>query len=334
LPSPEELRRRLPLPPPLAEQIERTRREISDVLRGRDRSRLVAIVGPCSIHDADSALEYARRLAGAARRHRHELVVVMRTYFEKPRSVLGWKGYLNDPDLDGGCDARRGIALSRELLLAVGELGLPCASEVLDPIACRYLEDLLSWTAIGARTAESQIHRELASGLAAPVGIKNGLDGNIDSAVHAAVAAASPHTSLALDDSGRAIAVRTAGNPGAHVVLRGGRRGPNHDPGSVAAAALGAASLGLERPVFIDCSHGNSGKDHRRQAGVCREVLAQIRGGQTAIGGLLLESHLMPGRQRWETGQAAAPDQSITDACMGWDETEALLAEIAAGVLT
>jgi 3-deoxy-7-phosphoheptulonate synthase len=332
LASPEELRRRLPAAPALKAIIARSRREISDVLRGHDPSRLVVVVGPCSIHDPESAVEYARRLAGEAAEHRDELVLVMRTYLEKPRSLLGWKGYLNDPDLDGSCDAARGIELSRELLLAVGELGLPCASELLDPIAARYLEDLLSWTAIGARTAESQIHRELASGLRCPVGIKNGLDGDLTSAVHGALAAASPHTSLALDDAGRAVAVRSEGNPGAHVVLRGGREGSNHDPNSVAAAARGVEPLGLQRPVFVDCSHGNSARDHRRQASVCREVLEQLRGGQTDIGGLLLESHLEPGRQEWAPGQAARPNQSITDACMGWDETGALLGEIATSV--
>jgi 3-deoxy-7-phosphoheptulonate synthase len=330
--SPNALRRRLPVTSQLRDGVRRTRHEIADVLHGRDRERLVVVVGPCSIHDPQSAIEYARRLATAAARHKRDLVVVMRTYFEKPRSVLGWKGLLNDPDLDGSCDTARGIELSRALLVEIGALGLPCASELLDPIAAPYLEDLLAWAAIGARTATSQTHRELASRLPMPVGFKNGPDGDIASGIHGAVSARSPHTSLAVDHTGRAGRSESAGNPDAHLVLRGGGGRSNHGAESVAAAAMQARSLTLARPLFVDCSHANSGNDHERQPDVCREVLAQVAHGQKSIAGLMLEGHLEPGRQVWETGQRALPRRSITDACMGWQQTEDLLAEAAASV--
>jgi 3-deoxy-7-phosphoheptulonate synthase len=305
--------------------------QIADILHGRD-DRLVVIAGPCSIHDPSSALAYAGRLADQAALHRGELVVVMRTYFEKPRTLLGWKGYLNDPDLDGRCDVSRGIELSRGLLCAIGELGLPCASELLDPIATPYLEELLSWAAVGARTATSQIHRELASGLTLPVGIKNTPDGDIGAGVEGALAARSPHTRLAIDASGRAAVSRSNGNPDAHVVLRGGGGRTNHGPEDVKRAAGLAAPLGLAKPLMVDCSHANCRKDHRRQPGVCRQVLTQVAAGQHPIAGLMLESHLEEGRQRHTRAERPSAGQSITDPCIGWKQTEALLAQAAAAV--
>jgi len=328
LASPAELRLRHPVPAGLRARIDASRRAVADVLHGRD-PRLLVVVGPCSLHDADGAREYARRLAPLAARHEDALVCVMRAYVEKPRSGPGWKGLLNDPDLDGSCDVARGVEVSRALLLSLAELGVACASELLDPLAARYLEDLLAWAAIGARTAESQVHRELASRCAMPVGVKNGMAGEVDAAVLGALAAREPHASLEVGDCGRVGTVRSRGNPDTHVVLRGGRGGSNHGPAEVARAAALAAPLGLARPLLVDCSHGNSGKDHRRQAAVCREVLAQVRDGQPAIAGLLLEGHLREGRQAWEPGQAAEPDRSITDACMGWEETADLLEEAA-----
>lgn len=329
LPSPRELRERLPLSSPGRARIEGARRAIHDVLHGRDRDRLVVVVGPCSIHDPDSVVEYAERLAVVAERHADTLVVVMRSYLEKPRSSLGWKGYLNDPDLDGSCDLAKGLERSRALLLEISERGVACASELLDPIAARYLEDLLSWTAIGARTALSQTHRELASGLPLPVGVKNGVDGDVEAAIQGALVARSPHTALSVDEAGCAGTIRSDGNPDAHVVLRGGRGGPNHDPESVRNATARARALDLARPVFVDCSHGNSQKDPRRQAAVLRAVLAQIRAGGTSIGGVLVESHLESGRQARIPGRKPDPQRSITDACIGWKETEGLLDEAA-----
>lgn len=332
LPAPAELRRALPLAAEGAHRIAGARAAIADVLHGRDAQRLVVVAGPCSVHDRDGALAYAHRLAAAASWHRRELVVVMRAYVEKPRSGPGWKGFLNDPDLDGRCDARTGLVRSRELLLAIAGLGLPCASELLDPIAFRYLEDLLAWSTLGARTAASQPHRELASALPLPIGVKNPLDGDVGVAVEGAAAAHRPQRFLGIDACGRAASVRSPGNPDAHVVLRGGRDGANHGARAVAAAAALAEPLGLARPLFVDCSHANSGKDHARQPRVCRELLAQVRDGRREIAGLLLESHLEPGRQDLEPGRRPHPARSITDACIGWEDTARLLDEAAEAV--
>lgn len=332
--SPGALRRRQAPGPAARDVIERTRREIADVLSGREPHRLVVVMGPCSIHDQSVALEYAARLAAAASAHREDLIVVMRSYFEKPRSRGGWKGLINDPRLDGSCDLAGGLELAREILVAIGELGLPCASELLDPLIAPYLEDLLSWASIGARTVESQPHRELASGLSLPVGVKNGLDGDVSPAVNALHAIAQPHRRLALLADGSVAAVQTPGNPNAHLVLRGGASGPNYSELQVEAAAAVTLREGLARPIWVDCSHGNSGKDHRLQAHACRAVLEQVRAGRNAIGGLLIESNLREGQQTWQVGQAGSRGVSITDACIGWDESEWLLGEIAAAVRT
>jgi 3-deoxy-7-phosphoheptulonate synthase len=331
LPSPAALCARLPRTSRASETVARARAAIRDALHGRD-ARLVAVVGPCSIHDPAAALDYARRLARVARELDDALVVAMRTYFEKPRSALGWKGMINDPRLDGSCEIGLGLATAREVLLAVSELGLACASELLDPITRHYVGDLLAWACIGARTSESQIHREMASGLAMPVGIKNPTSGEIAPARDALLAARSPHRHLGIGADGGFRRIETRGNPDAHLVLRGGERGPNFAARDVARAADLVAPLGLARPILIDCSHANSGKDPRRQPFVLRDVLDQIESASSPILGVLLESHLEPGRQALHAGTPLAYGVSLTDACLGWDDTEALLREAAARV--
>jgi 3-deoxy-7-phosphoheptulonate synthase len=325
LPSPRLLRHRLPCPPETATRIRLARGAIRDILYGRDPRRLVAVVGPCSIHDPDQAMEYALRLARLARETHGQLVVVMRTYFEKPRTAVGWKGLINDPDLDGSCDGARGLERARRLLLDINALGLACAAEVLDPMTVPYLEDLLSWACIGARTSESQIHRELASRLPMPVGFKNRTDGNLKTAQDALVTARRPHTFFGIDDDGRPALHRSPGNPDAHLVLRGGGGVPNHDPEVVAWAATRARQLGLVRPVWVDCSHGNSNQNHLLQGSVCRHVLDQVRGGHQVIGGLMLESFLEAGSQPFAPGAELRRGVSITDDCIDWNETEELL---------
>ena len=329
---PRAVKAKLPVGAPERELVRATRAAIRDVLHGRDRHRLVVVVGPCSIHDPEAALDYARRLAAVAEATRESLVVVMRTYFEKPRTTVGWKGLINDPHLDGSCAIAEGLELARRVLVDVNRLGMPCGSELLDPITPQYVADLLAWAAIGARTTESQTHREMASGLSMPVGFKNGTDGGLQVAVDAVVSARHPHTFLGIDVDGITSAIRTQGNPDRHVVLRGGRGQANHHAADVARAAALVAGEDIPRPIMIDCLHGNSGKDPARQLRVCREVLEQVRGGQQALMGLLVESNLFSGRQDWKPGAPLAYGVSITDACLGWDDTEALLRETAAAV--
>ncbi len=332
LPPPVELVGRLTVSESARAQIAATRQEIGAIVHGSDGERLVVVVGPCSIHDRATAIEYAERLHGVALRTRGELVVVMRTYFEKPRTTVGWKGFLHDPDLDGSCDFATGLERARALLGEINELGLACGTEALDPITPQYLGDLVSWAAIGARTTESQRHRELASGLSTPVGFKNSTCGDVEVALNALVSARSPHTFFGIDPEGRVSLVRTRGNPTLHLVLRGGDHGTNFEAESVNQAAEGARALGIPRGVMVDCSHGNSSKDHARQPSVCRDVIGQVRSGQRAIMGLMLESHLEPGNQAWKPGAQLEPGVSITDPCIGWGETEALLYEIAEAV--
>ncbi len=329
---PRAVKAKLPVGPAEGELIAATRAAIRDVLHGRDRRRLVVVVGPCSIHDPDAACDYARRLAEVARATRESLVIVMRTYFEKPRTTVGWKGLINDPHLDGSCAIAEGLELARRVLLDVSRLGVPCGGELLDPITPQYVADLLAWAAIGARTTESQTHREMASGLSMPVGFKNGTDGGLQVAVDAMVSARHPHTFLGIDVDGVTSAIRTQGNPDRHVVLRGGRGQANYHPADVARAAALVASEGVARPVMVDCSHGNSGKDPTRQLRVCREALEQVRGGQEGLMGLLLESNLVAGRQDWKPDVPLAYGVSITDACLGWEETREVLLEAAAAV--
>ena len=332
LEAPRAVKRRVPASPRAAATVRSARERLRDLIHGRDERRLLVVVGPCSIHDEAAALEYAARLAPLAREVSDALVVVMRTYFEKPRTTVGWKGLLNDPHLDGSCDIGHGLELARRILLAVNELGVPCATEVLDPVTPQYLADLVSWAAIGARTTESQTHREMASGLSMPVGFKNGTDGSLAGAANALVSAAHGHGFLGIDDAGATAVVKTRGNPDRHLVLRGGAAGPNFDAGTVAEAARLAAAQGIARGVLVDCSHDNSGKDPTRQAAVCRDVLAQLAAGQRALLGVMLESHLLAGRQDWVRGVPLVHGRSITDACIGFEETEALLRDLAEAV--
>jgi 3-deoxy-7-phosphoheptulonate synthase len=328
LPSPAALAARLPRSPRVEATVERGRRAIRAALRGAD-PRFVAIVGPCSIHEAGAALDYARRLAPLATELGDTLTLVMRTYFEKPRSALGWKGFINDPDLDGTCDMAEGLARARALLREVNELGVPCASEILDPIVRHYTQDLLAWACIGARTSESQIHREMASGLLLPVGIKNPTSGELGPAIDAVMTARSPHRHLGVAPGGGFVRIQTAGNPDAHLVLRGGARGPNFSPRDVADAAESLEPLALARPVLVDCSHGNSGKDPELQPDVLRAVVEQFETAETPLLGAMLESHLRSGRQPLRADTPPAYGVSLTDACLGWPETESLLREVA-----
>jgi 3-deoxy-7-phosphoheptulonate synthase len=329
---PAVLRARVPLLPRARRLVAEKRRAIGDVVHGRDPDRIIVVVGPCSIHDPQAGLDYARRLQPLASGLRDELVVVMRTYVEKPRSCIGWKGFVNDPDLDGRCDLDAGLERARALLSRIAELGVACGAELLDPLVSRYLIDHLSWGAIGARTVQSQTHRELASSLPLPVGLKNGTDGGLEGARDALVAVGRPHSFVGIDDSGAAAVIRSSGCRDRHLVLRGGSGQPNYGPASVARAAICGRREGIARPVMVDCSHGNSRKDPARQPAVCRSVLRQISRGQSAISGIMLESHLNPGRQEWKPGQPLAYGVSITDACLDWKETETLLCEIAATV--
>ena len=322
----------MPATAEVAECVLSARQAVRDVLHGRDAQRLVVIVGPCSLHDPKAALDYASRLAPLARDLEDALVVIMRAYFEKPRTTVGWKGLINDPHLDGSCDIPAGLELTRSLLLEINSLGLPCASELLDPVTPQYISDLVAWAAIGARTTESQTHREMASGLSMPVGFKNGTDGNLATAVNAMVSAAEPHSFLGIDVDGSSAVIKTAGNPDRHLVLRGGSSGPNYDREHVARAAQLTRQERASRGVMVDCSHDNSGKDHTRQGEVCRDVLSQVREGEHAIMGVMLESHLEAGRQDWQPDEPLAYGLSITDACIGWDETESLLTDLATSV--
>ncbi len=322
LPSPAELRQRLPLSTALAQRVHTDREAVRAILDGRDE-RLLVVVGPCSLHDPLSALEYAERLVELSTRVADRLLLVMRAYVEKPRTTVGWKGLLYDPRLDGSDDLAEGLALSRRLMLQMIERGLPVASELLQPLAAGYLDDLLAWGAIGARTSESQVHRELVSGLDLPVGFKNGTDGGIAIACDAMRAAARPHRHFGLDAQGRPARVETAGNPHTHLVLRGGHAGPNHDPDSVRAAREGLERQGVPARIMVDCSHANSGKDPLRQPAVFASLLEQHLAGDRSLRGAMLESHLFEGCQ--PLSPTLRYGVSITDGCLGWEATEALL---------
>jgi 3-deoxy-7-phosphoheptulonate synthase len=330
LPTPAEVRAELPLSDSAAALVETSRAEIEAVLRGDD-PRLLVVVGPCSVHDPDAALDYARRLAVVAAQHRDDLLIVMRVYFEKPRSTGGWKGLINDPYLDGTHRVAEGLRMARRLLIDVLELGLPVGCEFLEPTSPQYIADAVSWGAIGARTTESQIHRQLASGLSMPIGFKNATDGDVQVAVDGCAVAAQSHVFFGVTDEGRAALVTTSGNEAAHVILRGGRGAPNYDSASVADAAALLARAGLAPRVIVDASHGNSGKSHVRQASVLHELAHQVRAGDP-IAGLMAESFLVPGNQPLTDAgrEALVYGQSITDACIGWDDTRELLDELAA----
>ncbi|MES1183575.1 MAG: 3-deoxy-7-phosphoheptulonate synthase [Myxococcales bacterium] len=329
--SPDDVTRELPLSDRAADVVFRARQEIQAVLDGRDQRKLV-IVGPCSIHDPIAALDYAGRLLELRERVKDALLVVMRVYFEKPRTTVGWKGLINDPHLDGTYDIPTGIRTARGLLREIAELGLPAATEMLDPIIPQYIADLVSWTAIGARTTESQTHREMASGLSMPVGLKNGTDGGLSVAINAMIAASRPHSFLGVDGAGRVGVVRTAGNPYCHVVLRGGAGGPNYGALEVAKAVAALQKAKVSPRVMIDASHDNSGKDPLRQPAVLGDVGAQLRGGEQNIIGVMLESHLREGRQELVDKATLNYGQSITDGCIGFDATVEVLESFAADV--
>ncbi|HZG65654.1 MAG TPA: 3-deoxy-7-phosphoheptulonate synthase [Herpetosiphonaceae bacterium] len=322
---------RLPLPIEGAVTVHRTRQEVSRILAGED-DRLIVVVGPCSIHDPDAALDYARRLAPLADELASELRILMRVYFEKPRTTVGWKGLVNDPHLDGSFAVNEGLHLARQLLLDVVALGLPAGCEFLDPITPQFIADAVTWGAIGARTTESQVHRNLTSGLSMPVGFKNGTSGDIQMAVDAMHAAAYPHQFMSVTEQGLAAIVVTRGNRDTHVILRGGRSGPNYDTESVQRALAALDAGGLPPRVMIDTSHGNSGKDFRRQPAVASAIADQVAAGEPGIIGVMLESFLVDGRQELTDRSRLTVGQSITDACMGWDMTVPVLHELAAAV--
>ncbi|MGM9491904.1 3-deoxy-7-phosphoheptulonate synthase [Ideonella sp. YS5] len=328
--SPALLQDEMPMPESAQTLVEQSRRELAEVLAGRD-DRLIAIVGPCSIHDHDQALDYARRLKSLAGELQRELLVVMRVYFEKPRTTVGWKGYINDPRLDGSFRINEGLRRARALLLDVAALGLPAGTEFLDLLSPQYIADLVSWGAIGARTTESQSHRQLASGLSCPVGFKNGTDGGVKVAADAVVAARASHAFMGMTKMGQAAIFETRGNDDCHVILRGGKT-PNYQAADVEAACAVLRSAGLREQVMVDFSHANSSKQHRKQIEVGADVAAQIAAGERRITGVMIESHLEEGRQELVEGQSLQPGVSITDACLGWADTEPVLRTLAEAV--
>ncbi|GAB2734302.1 3-deoxy-7-phosphoheptulonate synthase [Melaminivora jejuensis] len=329
--TPALLQEGLPTPPAAQQLVEDSRAAIARVLAGQD-DRLIVVVGPCSIHDRDEALEYARRLKAEADALAGELLIVMRVYFEKPRTTVGWKGYINDPHLDGSFAINEGLERARALLLDILELGLPVGTEFLDLLSPQFISDLVSWGAIGARTTESQSHRQLASGLSCPVGFKNGTDGGVRVAADAMLAARAPHAFMGMTKMGQAAIFETRGNGDCHVILRGGKA-PNYDTAHVQAACELLAKSGLREQVMIDLSHANSSKQHARQIEVGRDVAARIAGGDARITGVMIESHLNEGRQDIVPGQALAHGVSVTDACISFAQTVPLLRALAAAVL-
>jgi len=331
LPPPEHLIRFFPIQgTPVETLIDDTRRRVRDILHGRS-DRLLVVIGPCSIHDPAAAVAYAERLAAERVRFAGELEVLMRVYFEKPRTTVGWKGLINDPYLNGSFRINEGLRIARDLLVRINQAGVPAGCEFLDVISPQYIGDLVSWGAIGARTTESQVHRELASGLSAAVGFKNGTDGNVRIAVDAILAARQKHHFLSVHKSGQVSIVETRGNDDCHIILRGGRQ-PNYDAASVKAACDELRKAGLAERLMIDCSHANSRKDYRRQSEVCGDVGAQVAAGDGRILGVMIESHLVEGRQDLEPGRALTFGQSITDACLGWEASVQLLEQLARSV--
>jgi 3-deoxy-7-phosphoheptulonate synthase len=331
--SPAILMEELPLSERASQTVATNRRALDAILAGED-DRLAVVVGPCSIHDPKAALEYGERLAAKAAALSGELCVVMRVYFEKPRTTVGWKGLINDPHLDGSFDINSGLRTARGLLVQLADMGLPAGSEFLDTISPQFIADLICWGAIGARTTESQIHRELASGLSMPVGFKNGTDGNVQIALDAIGAARHRHHFLSVTKQGISAIVETAGNALCHLILRGGSRGTNFDADSVGAAADKLREASLPQRIMVDCSHGNSDKDHKRQPAVARDVAAQLAAGGRDIFGVMLESHLVEGNQKQQADSELVYGQSITDACIGWQDTIGVLEDLAAAVVT
>ena len=329
LAPPRELKRRYPQTAASTRTVETARQVVRDILDGRD-SRKLGVVGPCSIHDPEQALEYAKRFKALAEATAGQLFLVMRVYFEKPRTTVGWKGFINDPHLDDSFLMEEGLAAARKLLLDLAEMGVPAGIEALDPITPQYLADLVAWSAIGARTTESQTHREMASGLSMPVGIKNGTDGGVQVAINALKSMATPHAFLGIDQDGRCALHQTRGNRHGHVVLRGGSSGPNYDAASVAAATAELGQAGVSSKVMIDCSHGNSNKDHNRQPIVLADVIDQMAAGNDDVIGFMIESHLHAGNQPMAPKAELKYGVSITDACIDWETTDRILREAAA----
>jgi 3-deoxy-7-phosphoheptulonate synthase len=327
--SPAALLYELPLSEQAADTVEHTRSEVRAVL-DRSDDRLLVIAGPCSVHDPVAALDYAGRLQALG--HGGDLLVVMRVYFEKPRTVTGWKGLINDPGMDGGHDVHRGLRAARELLIDIVDLGLPVGCEWLDPITPQYIADAVTWGAIGARTTESQVHRQLASGMSMAIGFKNGTDGDVQVAVDACRAAAASHTFFGVTAAGAAAVVTTAGNPDTHVILRGGRSGPNYSSSHVTKALDLITAAGLPRRIMVDASHGNSGKDHTRQLGVAESLAEQLSGGECGLAGVMLESFIVAGRQNPGNPATLTYGQSVTDACMDIEMTASALETLATSV--
>ena len=326
--TPALLEEQLPAAAPQLALVERSRQAVAEVLHGRSR-RLIVVVGPCSIHDHDQAIEYARRLKAEADRHAQDLLVLMRVYFEKPRTTVGWKGYINDPHLDGSFAMNEGLTMARRLLLDILDIGLPVATEFLDLLSPQFISDLVTWGAIGARTTESQSHRQLASGLSCPVGFKNGTDGGVQVAADALLAAQAPHAFMGMTKMGQAAIFETRGNPDVHVILRGGKA-PNYSAADVNAACDALQARGLRPQVMVDVSHANSSKQHRRQIEVAADVGTQVSAGDDRIVGVMIESHLHEGRQDLKPGVALQRGVSITDACIGFEQTVPVLEQLAA----
>jgi len=323
--SPRDLLQQIPMSEAANRTVVQGRAELIRVLAGED-PRMLAVVGPCSIHDEHAALEYAQKLQAVAEEIKSTTLMIMRVYFEKPRTVMGWKGLINDPGLDGSFDIETGLRRARNLLLKINELGMPAATEMLEPITPQYVADLVTWAAIGARTTESQTHRQMASGLSMPVGYKNGTDGNLEIAIQAMQAAQSPHSFLGIDTDGRTCVIHTTGNPYGHLILRGGRSGPNYDAQNVKAAADALTAAKLPPYLMVDCSHANSDKDYTKQAAVWRDAVAQRAAGNRHIVGLMLESNLVAGSQKLTSDLSQLKyGISITDGCIGWEQTEELL---------
>lgn len=330
LSPPSHAMREFPCTEPVGELVHETRQALHRILHGMD-DRVAVVIGPCSIHDPKAAMEYADRLKAVREKLKDDLEIVMRVYFEKPRTTVGWKGLINDPDLDGSFQINKGLRLARQLLLEINAKGLPAGCEFLDMITPQYIADLVSWGAIGARTTESQVHRELASGLSCPVGFKNGTDGSVRIAVDAIKAASQPHHFLSVTKGGHSAIVSTGGNEDCHAILRGGKA-PNYDAASVQAACEDLAKAGLAQRLMIDASHANSSKKPENQPAVCRDIGQQIAAGDTRIVGVMVESHLVAGRQDLVAGQPLTYGQSITDGCIDWEASEAVLEELAQAV--
>ena len=330
--SPAELAKQIPLDDKTANFIINSRKDIEAIIKGDDK-RLLVIIGPCSIHDTDAAIDYAKKLKVLHEKYANELLIVMRVYFEKPRTTVGWKGLISDPDLDKSFRVAKGLNLARNLLMKINELGLPAGTEFLDMVTGQYISDLISWGAIGARTTESQVHRELASALSCPVGFKNGTDGNIQIAVDAIKASSVPHVLYSPDKSGQMCIYQTHGNPFAHVILRGGKE-PNYHQDDINTTGATLAEAELASKIMIDCSHGNSYKDHNKQIDVARSLAQQIQQGNESVFGVMIESFLVEGNQKVVPGQSLVYGQSITDACINLDTSEDILSVLAQAIKT